>query len=145
MLRGTHGADVPTIAIGTELLSLLGRLQDRGPVALIIEDAPWAGSPSCQVLGFLSRRLYADRVLTVITARTAGGATPWDTPTTPDAAHRGVTALDQLPGWAWLRGSQHERVKLSGLSVPDVIELGANSGVSLGHPAAGRLQHLDRG
>ncbi len=49
-------------AVGAELLSLLGSLQDSGPVLLVLDDAHWIDPPSAAALLFALRRLYADRV-----------------------------------------------------------------------------------
>jgi DNA-binding NarL/FixJ family response regulator len=57
--------------VGLELLGLLGELQLRSPVALVVDDAPWADRESVHVLGSVLRRLFADRVLVVLTARAA--------------------------------------------------------------------------
>ncbi|SEG83259.1 regulatory protein, luxR family [Actinacidiphila yanglinensis] len=70
-------------AIGGQMLLLLGALQEpRGPVALVVDDVHWADPLSLQVLGFVLRRLWADRVLTVLLTR-------------PDA-ERAVDTLDRL-------------------------------------------------
>src|SRR5262249_11165173 len=48
----------------------LGALQEKtGPVAILVDDLQWADPFSTQVLGFVLRRLWADRVLTVLVAR----------------------------------------------------------------------------
>ncbi|GAA1993137.1 helix-turn-helix transcriptional regulator [Catenulispora subtropica] len=61
---------VPPHAAGGQLLLLLGALQEsEGPVALIVDDVQWADTLSMQTLGFVLRRLWADRVLTVLVTR----------------------------------------------------------------------------
>jgi len=55
--------------VGAELVQLLGDLQESGPVALIIDDAPWADPPSLRALSFTLRRLQVDRMLTMLTMR----------------------------------------------------------------------------
>jgi len=57
------------ITVGAGLVELLGTLQDGPPVGLVIDDAQWADRPSLQALLFALRRLEADRVLTLISAR----------------------------------------------------------------------------
>jgi DNA-binding CsgD family transcriptional regulator len=59
--------------IGGQLLLLLGALQESGhPVALVVDDVQWADRPSVQALGFVQRRLWADRILTILVTRPAG-------------------------------------------------------------------------
>ncbi|WP_198170532.1 helix-turn-helix transcriptional regulator [Actinoplanes awajinensis] len=61
--------------LGGQLLLLLGALQQLGaPVAVIVDDLQWADRQSIQALGFVLRRLWADRVLTVLVTRPDGGA-----------------------------------------------------------------------
>ncbi len=57
------------LAVGAALLGLLGDMQDSGPVAMLIEDLQWIDKPSAQALLFAFRRLIADRVLVLISAR----------------------------------------------------------------------------
>jgi DNA-binding CsgD family transcriptional regulator len=58
------------LTAGAEMLALLGELQDRGPVVLVVDDAQWADSASLHALAFCLRRLRADRVLALLAART---------------------------------------------------------------------------
>ncbi|NUP45726.1 MAG: AAA family ATPase [Catenulispora sp.] len=63
-------------AIGGQLLLLLGILQEsRGRVAIVVDDVHWADPLSMQVLGFVLRRLWADRVLTVLLTRSDAEST----------------------------------------------------------------------
>jgi DNA-binding CsgD family transcriptional regulator len=56
-------------AAGMELLSSWARLQDRGPVAAVVEDFQWADSASRQALLTAVQRLAEDSVLVLITSR----------------------------------------------------------------------------
>ncbi|MEU4165512.1 AAA family ATPase [Streptomyces sp. NPDC026665] len=57
-------------ALGGQLLVLLGALQESGrPVAVMVDDVQWADPLSVRALGFVLRRLWADRVLTVLATR----------------------------------------------------------------------------
>ncbi|MYS80328.1 helix-turn-helix transcriptional regulator [Embleya scabrispora] len=68
LAQETSGA--PAHAVGGQLLLLLGALQeDMGPVAVVVDDLQWADTLSVQTLGFVVRRLWADRVLTVLATR----------------------------------------------------------------------------
>ena len=57
------------VSVGAQILEALGVLQEAGTVVLVIDDAQWADSQSLRALLFALRRLAADRVLTVIAAR----------------------------------------------------------------------------
>jgi DNA-binding CsgD family transcriptional regulator len=99
-------------AVGGELLLLLGALQEAaGPVAVMVDDFQWADPFSAQVLGFVLRRLWADRVLTVLVARS-------DT----DAAGAGAGTGDQLDRLARSVEST-VRVTVAGLKEDDVAQV----------------------
>lgn len=55
------------ISVGGLILDLLGDL--KRPVVIVIDDAQWADLDSLRALLFVLRRLVADRVLTLLTAR----------------------------------------------------------------------------
>ena len=64
----SEGAD--PLAVGAELVAWLGKLcHGRGMVLAVIEDLQWADGPSARALLFTVRRLQADRVLVVVSAR----------------------------------------------------------------------------
>jgi ATP/maltotriose-dependent transcriptional regulator MalT len=92
--------------VGGQLLLLLGELQQTGrPVALIVDDLQWADRQSTQALGFVLRRLWSDRVLTILATR----------PVTASADE----SLDRL-----LRSAdQAAKVELGGLGRDDVGRL----------------------
>ncbi|MFG2196736.1 AAA family ATPase [Streptomyces sp. NPDC048639] len=67
---GGPPAAASPIQVGGQLLGLLDDLQlSGGSVAVIVEDVQWVDQASLQVLRFVLRRLEADHVLTVLTAR----------------------------------------------------------------------------
>lgn len=71
LLARPGAAGVSPHALGGELLLLLGTLQEAGGgVAVVVDDAHWADPLSSQVLGFVVRRLWADRVLVLMATRT---------------------------------------------------------------------------
>jgi DNA-binding CsgD family transcriptional regulator len=54
---------------GMQLLDLLGNLEDRTPLVLVVDDAHWVDAPSLRALIFALRRLVADRVLVLVVVR----------------------------------------------------------------------------
>jgi DNA-binding CsgD family transcriptional regulator/tetratricopeptide (TPR) repeat protein len=117
----TDPGDDP-MAVGARLLDLLDRLQagDR-VVVLVLDDLQWADRPSLRAVLFALRRLRADKVLIVVSARSGALA---------DA------------GWARFVGgdSRVMRVRLGGLEAGDLTELAAALGLGqLSHRGACRL------
>ena len=101
---GLDGADVgghlparSPIQLGGQLLRAIGERQGTRPLCLVIDDAPDADLPSLQALLFVLRRLQADRVMTILLARSD------DVQSLPD----GFVKLATLSG---------QRITLSGLS-----------------------------
>jgi DNA-binding CsgD family transcriptional regulator len=115
-------------AVGAELLSLLGSLQDGGPVLLVLDDAHWIDPPSAAALLFALRRLYADRVCALIATR-------------PGGDERGG------PGWSRFLddGERARRIRLGGLDEHEVRSfVGSLVSTPLSGGAAARLRaHTD--
>ena len=63
---GSGGTD--RFAIGAATLSLLSRLAEDQPVAVLVDDAHLLDRPSAQALAFAARRLLADPVVLLATA-----------------------------------------------------------------------------
>ncbi len=59
------------VALAT--LSLVAAAADAQPLACIVDDAQWLDAASAQILGFVGRRLLAERVALVCAARTGSG------------------------------------------------------------------------
>jgi DNA-binding CsgD family transcriptional regulator len=110
------------LAVGVRLLDLFDRLQSGGQVVVVaIDDLHWADRPSARALLFALRRLRADKVLAVVSARSGG-------------------LVD--PGWARFVGgdSRVTRMRLAGLSPGDLTELADAMGLGvLSHRGASRL------
>ena len=112
---------VDPLAVGAELVGWLG--QFPAMVLAVIDDLQWADGPSARALLFAVRRLHADQVLVVMSAR-AG----------------------ELPrlgeGWQRFLAGDHRagRVRLGGLGPEEVVTLGRALGAGeLPRRAADRL------
>jgi DNA-binding CsgD family transcriptional regulator len=116
------------MAIGAALLDLLDQLQSDGrAVVLAIDDLQWADQPSSRAILFALRRLRADKVLTVVSAR-AGGLTD--------------------PGWARFLGGDARvtHIHLGAFSSSDLVELASALGLgSLTLRGASRLAAHSQG
>ncbi|WP_037599906.1 helix-turn-helix transcriptional regulator [Streptacidiphilus rugosus] len=126
-VQGVDSTTAP-MAVGAELIGLLGTLEETNPVVIVVDDVPLADEASVKALGFVLRRLWADRVLVILTARSGAG------PATP--------SLDDATAWQRLiRAVEHTQlIHLTGLDTDDVIHLTAElSGETLPLPAAQRL------
>ncbi|WP_033821950.1 AAA family ATPase, partial [Kitasatospora sp. MBT63] len=133
VLGGQLSPAVTPIAVGAELVDLLGAVQDSGPVALVVDDAQWMDGGSLQALSFVMRRLFADRVLVIATIRSATGA----------QVGGEAVARERTEEWRRLvAGSPNARtVRLGGLSESDVRDLLEAAGGSA-HPRTGAAHRL---
>ena len=108
LLASDLGGAVDPLAVGAELVVWLGQVcRGRGMVLACIDDLQWADGPSARALLFAVRRLQADQVLVVVSAR-AG-------------------ELSRLgEGWHRFVAGDHRagRVRLGGLGPEDVVALG---------------------
>lgn len=128
-VAGGVGATTPrdgagALSAGADLLSMLGDLQEGDRlVLLLVDDLQWADLPSARALLFALRRLVADRVLTLLSAR--------------------ADELGRLgEGWPRFVAGDHRvvRVPLGGLGPEELVELCRASGAGeLTRRAAVRL------
>jgi DNA-binding CsgD family transcriptional regulator/tetratricopeptide (TPR) repeat protein len=59
--------------VGIAALSLFAEAAEQQPLVCVVDDAQWLDQASAQILGFVARRLLAERVALVGAARTAIG------------------------------------------------------------------------
>ncbi|PWK84431.1 ATP/maltotriose-dependent transcriptional regulator MalT [Lentzea atacamensis] len=112
-LREVVKARGAAFAAGEQLLLLLGELQSTAPVIIVIDDWQWSDPLSVQALGFVTRRLWVDGVLIVLGIRTR------------------AEILNEEQQRVLSTASQHTRVQLGGLSLPDVAKLANGCGAQL--------------
>ncbi|MFJ8509655.1 ATP-binding protein [Streptomyces avermitilis] len=121
--KGGRYAD--PLTAGAALLDLLGRAAwGSRPVAVVVDDAHWADTPSLHALGFALRRLRVDRVLALVLVRDE------DDPRLPGGLRRLFADEGAL------------RLPLGGLDAAQVRELSGalHDGAPLSSWAAARLQ-----
>ena len=105
LLSGGIPGGAAALAVGAELLAVIGQLQGPSPIVIVVDDVQWADRPSVQALGFALRRLSVDPVLSVIMVR--GDRDRLDEPT-----RRLLTAVER-----------RVHIRLSGLSVEEISPL----------------------
>jgi hypothetical protein len=59
--------------VGLATLTLVAQAAEERPLACIIDDALWLDQASAQIIGFVARRLLAERVALVYAVRTGSG------------------------------------------------------------------------
>lgn len=116
---GTAGAG--GFAVGAALLDVLGAFQQRGTVAVVVDDLQWTDLPSARALLFALRRLRQDNILVLLASRPHSLARLGDS-------------------WSRLLAERARRIRLHGLTPPDLQPLArAMLGVDLAPAARERL------
>jgi DNA-binding CsgD family transcriptional regulator len=67
------GAAPDRFLVGLATLTLFAEVAEQQPLACLVDDAQWLDHASAQVLGFVARRLLAEPIAVVCTARTGAG------------------------------------------------------------------------
>ena len=70
----SSGAAPDRFLVGLATLTLFAEVAEQRPLACIVDDAQWLDHASAQILGFVARRLLAERIAVVCAARTGVGA-----------------------------------------------------------------------
>ncbi|WP_214108372.1 helix-turn-helix transcriptional regulator [Acrocarpospora catenulata] len=126
------GNHMSPFSVGAQFTRLLDQLQSGSPIAIVVDDVNWADDSSQRALAFVIRRLWADRVLLVLTLR-------------PEEMTLSPAAVD------WRRlvlgVSNGDRLVLSTLSLEEVTAWAERefAGRSLPPGTAEALHHVTRG
>jgi DNA-binding CsgD family transcriptional regulator len=67
------GAPPDRFLVGLATLTLFAEVAEQEPLVCIVDDAQWLDHASAQILGFVARRLLAERIAVVCAARTGAG------------------------------------------------------------------------
>jgi DNA-binding CsgD family transcriptional regulator len=67
------GAAPDRFLVGLATLTLFDEVAEQQPLVCVVDDAQWLDRASAQILGFVARRLLAERVAVVCAARTGAG------------------------------------------------------------------------
>ncbi len=74
---GLHTGPPPDrFLVGLATLSLLAEVSEREPLVCIVDDAQWLDQVSAQIIGFVARRLLAERIVLLCAARTGHDGCP---------------------------------------------------------------------
>jgi DNA-binding CsgD family transcriptional regulator len=147
------GAAPDRFLVGLATLTLFAEVADRQPLACIVDDAQWLDQASAQILGFVARRLLAERVAVVCAARTGiGDDVLAGLPVLPvlalgDSDARALL-LANVPGPLDARVCDQIITESHGnplalLELPrtwNVADLAGGFGLPSSHPVAGRIE-----
>jgi DNA-binding CsgD family transcriptional regulator len=147
------GAAPGRFLVGLATLTLFAEVAEQQPLACIVDDAQWLDHASAQILGFVARRLLAERIAVVCAART--GAGDHVLAGLPELPVRGLGDSDaralllaNVPGPLDARVCDQIITESHGnplalLELPrtwNVADLAGGFGLPRGHPVAGRIE-----
>jgi DNA-binding CsgD family transcriptional regulator/tetratricopeptide (TPR) repeat protein len=147
------GAVPDRFLVGLAVLTLFAEAADRQPLICIVDDAQWLDHASAQILGFVARRLLAERIAVVCAARTGiGDDVLAGLPVLPvlalgDSDARALL-LANVPGPLDARVCDQIITESHGnplalLELPrtwNVADLAGGFGLPSSHPVAGRIE-----
>ena len=89
---GLAAGDPPDrFLVALAVLSLMAEVAEEQPLLCLIDDAQWLDGASSQALGFVARRLLAERVAIVFAARDPGGLRMRDLAGLPEMRLKGLS------------------------------------------------------
>lgn len=98
---GLGGGTAPDLlTIGMAVLGLVDELAQVQPVCCVVDDVQWIDTGSRQVLGFVARRVAAERIAVVLAERS-----PSTEPGFTDLPHLPLPGLGDADAWALLRST----------------------------------------
>src|SRR5215472_6060623 len=147
------GAAPDRFLVGLATLTLFAEVAEQQPLACIVDDAQWLDHASAQILGFVARRLLAERIAVVCAARTGAGdhvLAGLPELSVPGLGASGARALllANVPGPLDARVCDQIIMESHGnplalLELPrawNVADLAGGFGFPSGHPVAGRIE-----
>lgn len=119
-----HDGAASPFLTGLATLELIADVAAEAPLLLVVDDAHWLDQPSCAALGFVARRVEAERALIMITVR-SGHATALDG---ADLAELWLGPLDDLAAMKLL---EHRSPELDSHLRRRVLEQAAGNPLAL--------------
>jgi DNA-binding CsgD family transcriptional regulator len=68
----SRGAPPDRFLVGLATLTLFAEVAEQQPLVCVIDDAQWLDETSAQIVGFVARRLLAERIAVICAARSTG-------------------------------------------------------------------------
>ncbi|MEU9130592.1 AAA family ATPase [Kitasatospora sp. NPDC048540] len=141
LARSLTGAGSP-LAVGRDLLDVVAATAESAPLALVVDDVPWADDQSLKTLAFMARRLWSERVLIVLVARTTDTVTghPQSEGTGEEGSPPGDVPFEEDWRDTWRGFDRVSEIRLTGLGPEDIGDMvTAAGGPALNRAALQRL------